>query len=113
MMPVIVVFGMFMVGLGLLLYITLDRRLNAFVEKQVAEQAYCAAQIYSQELQTETRKLEEIADVITRSQSSSSDEEANTYAHYLDGFFGNASGVLVGVLRADGTAIYGEALSPP
>ncbi|MBR1629486.1 MAG: hypothetical protein IJ679_09555, partial [Lachnospiraceae bacterium] len=113
LIPVIIVFGMVMIGFGLLLYTQLDSMLKGFEKELVEKKSTDASKLYAAGLGGEIEKLDNIARIMEQEDPRNSSEDLERIAvTFIESNFSNEPNVFVGLLAADCSALYGEALSP-
>ena len=110
--PVIIVFGLIMVFFGLLIYERLDIVLKSY-ERQVLERnSDYAAQLYAQNLSKELEHINTLSSIIANSDDIDKEDKLKTTIELDKNNHSGNSNVFTGLLAADGSALYGEALSP-
>ena len=110
--PLILVFGYVMVGFGLLLYMQLDTMLSNFEAESVAERSYDMANLYAESLHSEIEKLSNIAFIMENADPTNESKSLKAAVSFIEKNYANEPNAFVGLLGADGSAIYGEKLSP-
>lgn len=110
--PTIIVFGLVMIGFGLLLY-TRMVSVDKYYEQQVIEKnAEYAAQLYVDELQKEMQNLSAVSNVIENDDKLNDEQKLNVVLAFAREIHADDPNIFLGVMAADATAIYGDALSP-
>ena len=110
--PVIIVFGLVMVGFGLLLYVRLDDMLNMFENEWVQTRANNAAKIYSREIVAELDRLTYVARIMENDKSDMEADSVKTAVTFIERSYTGDPNAFLGLLAANGDAVYGEKLSP-
>ncbi len=110
--PVIIVFGLVMVGFGLLLYVRLDDMLNMFENEWVQTRANDAAKIYSREIVAELDRLTYVARIMENDKSDMEADSVKTAVTFIERSYTGDPNAFLGLLAANGDAVYGEKLSP-
>ena len=100
---VLIIVSLIMLGVGALMNFRLKSLLQAYTEKQVAEQARTLAALSSEQFELELQNLENI--------SKSVKTDMDEIASFLDISVGDNEYVTMGILRLDGTAVMGKVLS--
>ena len=110
--PTIIVFGLVMIGFGLLLYTRLDSVYRAYEQQVLSRNSDYEARLYAEDLKGEIQKLSMIAWIIENDTQFSDEQSLKVTMEFVNTNYKDDPNTFTGLLTADGSAIYGDALSP-
>ena len=110
--PVIIVFGLVMIGFGLLMFQQLDAMLKDYEKNAVEEMAYESATLYSSKLMREIYRLSDVAGILESENREDGGSDLGVAINFIEKNYRDEPNVFPGILAADCSAVYGEALSP-
>lgn len=111
LMAVLVLFGLVMIGLGFVISQRLDYRINEYGSELVQTEVRDAGKVYSERLMNEMYTMQKISMLLKDEEDEKAEENMNTAISIIENVYRNEPGVILGILAADGEAIYGDKLS--
>ncbi len=109
-MLVLVMFGFVMLGIGGILFRTMNNLVKTYAEEKLASEAKAAADYYYDELYIEMEKLIKIAEILENDDVDSQEENVRKAIEYIKYVYTTEPRIVVGIMSADCEQIYGEEL---
>ncbi|WP_051208731.1 ATP-binding protein [Butyrivibrio sp. WCD3002] len=111
LMAVLVLFGLVMIGFGVLISQRLDYRINEYAISLIQQESNDAGNLYSQQLMTEMYTLQRMGQLLIAYEEEDNHTNLEKTIKVLESIYKHDAGVVVGIMAADGEALYGDALS--
>ncbi len=108
---VLVLFGLVMLGGGIIISQRLDYRINEYAVTLIEDQARDAGKLYSEQMMNEMYTLDRLGQILLSVAEQNDDKNLGNTIDLMENVYKHETGVVMGIIGADGKAIYGNKLS--